>query len=105
MPGRRAFPRPLAALLAAATLLSLGWMLFTPALQGPDETGHAAYVQYLAETGHGPTTGGADPAPPLGQSQELEALVHWHNLRSVAGNDRGRPGWTAPEEQRYADAA
>lgn len=104
MPRRRTFPRPLAALLVAATLLSLGWILFTPALQGPDETGHVAYVQYLAETGHGPTTGVSDPTHPGRQSQELEALIHWHNLQSVLGVDTGRPGWTPAEEQGWERA-
>src|SRR4051812_48585428 len=101
MPGRRTFPRPLAALLSAATLLALGWILFTPALQGPDETGHVAYVQYLAETGHGPTTGETAGG---GQSQELQALIFWHNLQAVLGVSTGRPGWTAAEEQGWQRA-
>jgi hypothetical protein len=98
MTGRRRFPRPLAALLVAATLLSIGWILFTPALQGPDETGHVAYVQYLAENGHGPTTG---ETPGGSQSQELQALIFWHNLQAVLGVSTGRPGWTPAEQQGY----
>jgi 4-amino-4-deoxy-L-arabinose transferase-like glycosyltransferase len=95
MPGRRgSFPRPLAALLGAATLLSLAWILFTPALQGPDETGHVAYIQYLAETGHGPTTG---DTPGGSQSAELEALTRWRNLVSVLGLATAHPGWTDAE--------
>jgi hypothetical protein len=101
MQGRRPFPRALAALLAAATLLSLGWILFMPALQGPDETGHVAYVQYLAETGHGPTTG---DTPGGSQSQELEALIRWHNLQSVLGIDTARPGWSPAELQGWERA-
>ena len=101
MPGRRPFPRQLAALLGAATLLALGWILFTPALQGPDETGHVAYVQYLAETGHGPTTG---ETPGGRQSAELEALIFWHNLQAVLGVSTGRPGWTPAEEQGWERA-
>jgi hypothetical protein len=101
MPGHRRLPRPLIALLGAATLLSLGWILFTPALQGPDETGHVAYVQQLAETGHGPTTG---PTPGGAQSQELQSLIFWHNLQAVLGVATGRPGWTAAEERGWERA-
>jgi hypothetical protein len=91
----------LLALLGAATLLALGWILFTPALQGPDETGHVAYVQYLAETGHGPTTGATAGG---GQSQELQALIFWHNLQAVLGVSSGRPGWTPAEQQGWERA-
>src|SRR3569833_179477 len=101
MPGRRRFPRPLAALLVAATLLSLGWILFMPALQGPDETGHVAYVQYLDENAHGPTSG---ETPGVSQSLELQALIYWHNLASVLGSSTGRPGWTPAEQQGYERA-
>lgn len=101
MPGRRPFPRPLAALLGAATLLTLGWILFTPALVGPDESGHVAYVQYLAETGHGPSTGETAGAA---QSQELQALIHWTNVDAVLGMETARPGWSAAEQARWRAA-
>jgi len=106
MPGRpRTFPRPLAALLVAATLLATAWVLFTPALQGPDEAGHAAYVQQLAETGHGPSTGAVDPDDPHSTSSEMDALIRWHNLAAPLGLDTGRQGWSDAEERAYARAA
>lgn len=94
----RAIPRPLAALLIAATLLQVAWALFTPALQGPDETGHAAYVQRLAETGDGP-----DAATTQGglRSAELEAFIRWHNVASVVGMAAGRPGWSEAERAAW----
>jgi len=94
----RAIPRPLLALLGAATLLSVAWALFTPAFQGPDETGHAAYVQKLAETGDGPDVG---PTPGGTQSQEMEALIHWQNLAPLVGIDTARPGWSAAERAAW----
>ncbi|MBX5441687.1 MAG: DUF2142 domain-containing protein [Solirubrobacteraceae bacterium] len=94
----RAVPRPLAALLAAATVLSVAWALFTPALQGADETGHVAYVQHLAETGDGPSvglTGGR------AESQELRAFIRWHNLEPLTGVDTARPGWSQVERDAW----
>lgn len=96
-----AFPRPLAALLAAATVLSIGWALFTPPLSGPDESGHAAYVQQLAQTGHGPHAGDTDGKP---VSSEMEALIGWRNLDSVIGVATARPGWSAAERAAWERA-
>lgn len=96
------FPRPLAALLAAATVLSVAWTFFTPPLSGPDESGHAGYVQQLAQTGNGPsvgaTTGTAVPS-------EMEALIRWRNLDSVVGVPTARPGWSSAEHAAWAKAA
>ncbi len=39
------------AVALAAASIGLAWALLTPPFQVPDETAHAAYVQYLAETG------------------------------------------------------
>ena len=47
----RTVPRPLAALLAVATIQVVAWILVLPPFQGPDEDAHFAYVQHLAETG------------------------------------------------------
>jgi 4-amino-4-deoxy-L-arabinose transferase-like glycosyltransferase len=38
-----------------ALLNGIAWGLITPLFQTPDETGHVAYVQYVAETGKPPT--------------------------------------------------
>lgn len=40
---------------AAALLNGIAWGLITPLFQGPDEAGHVAYVQRIAETGKPPT--------------------------------------------------
>jgi hypothetical protein len=100
---RRA-PRPLVAQLLAATALSVAWAVVTAPLDGPDEIGHAAYVQHLAETGDGPR--GSDPAHPgRGVSSEAEALLFWANLEALARNDETRPAWSAAEQDAYRRAA
>jgi 4-amino-4-deoxy-L-arabinose transferase-like glycosyltransferase len=40
-----------------ALLNGIAWGLITPLFQTPDEAGHVAYVQYVAETGKPPTGG------------------------------------------------
>jgi hypothetical protein len=96
------FPRPLAALLAAATVLSVAWTLFTPPLSGPDESGHAGYVQQLAQTGNGPSVGATSGHP---VSSELQALITWRNLDSVISVSTARPGWSAAEHAAWEKAA
>jgi hypothetical protein len=55
----RRIPRPLGLLLVVAALLSVAWTFTTAPFQGPDESAHFNYTQYLAETGHRPAvTGG-----------------------------------------------
>jgi 4-amino-4-deoxy-L-arabinose transferase-like glycosyltransferase len=94
----RGVPAPLAALLAAATLLSLAWTVLMAPLQGPDEHNHVAYAQQLAETGDGPlwgtTTGGT-------HSTESTALQTWADLTPLIGVLTARPGWTDAEERAY----
>jgi hypothetical protein len=96
------FPRPLAALLAAATVLSLGWTFLTPPLTGPDESGHAAYVQQLAQTGNGPDAGATEGRS---VSSEMQALLTWRNLDEVVGVSTGRPGWSAAEHTAWENAS
>jgi hypothetical protein len=50
----RALPRLGLAIAAVAVLNAVAWSLVTPAFQVPDEVGHVAYVQALAETGRPP---------------------------------------------------
>ena len=82
-------PRPLTLLLAAAALLSIGWDMALPPFQGPDESGHFAYIQHLAETGQTPsvTTGGSPNS-----TEEQDALI-WLNLGPLTGNLTARPAW------------
>lgn len=93
-------PRPLAALLLAATVLSVAWAVVTAPLDGPDEIGHAAYVQHLAETGDGPHGGTRD----RDVSSEMRALLFWGNLDALARNDDARPAWSAAEQRAYRRA-
>lgn len=98
----RRIPPPLAALLVAATLLSLAWTLLLAPLQGPDEHNHASYVQHLAETGDGPQWGQTDGQT---HSDEAMALMEWADLHALIGGLTARPGWTEAEERAYEEAA
>ena len=89
----RRIPRPLALLLAVGALQALAWDVALPAFQGPDEAGHFAYIQHLAETGHLPsaTTGGTP------NSSEEQSALNTLNLQSLVGDLGGRPAWTAAD--------
>lgn len=54
LPSPSRIPLSLRLLLIVAFIHGTAWALATAPLQGPDEDAHAAYVQHLAETGHGP---------------------------------------------------
>lgn len=89
----RAAPAPLALLLIVAAVMSVAWNVSLPAFQGPDEAGHFAYVQHLAETGHLQTvTTGGSPS----STAEYEALTVL-NLQPLTGNLSGRPAWGAAD--------
>lgn len=84
-------PLVLALLLAVGAMQSLAWDVAVPPFQGPDESTHFAYLQYLAENGKMPSTtrGGAS-------TEESEAL-RWLNLRPLIGNLSARPAWTSAD--------
>jgi 4-amino-4-deoxy-L-arabinose transferase-like glycosyltransferase len=88
-------PAVLALLLLVGALQSLAWDVAVPPFQGPDESTHFAYLQYLAENGKMPsaTLGGAS-------TEESEAL-RWLNLRPLEGNLSARPAWTAADLQAF----
>ncbi len=98
----RRVPTPLAALLAAATLVCLSWIVLLAPLQGPDEHNHVAYVQQLAETGDGPVWGATEGGTHSSESVELQT---WQGLSALIGMLSARPGWTEPEERAYAQVA
>jgi 4-amino-4-deoxy-L-arabinose transferase-like glycosyltransferase len=79
--------------LIVGALQSLAWDVALPAFQGPDESAHFGYVQYLAETGRLPSVaaGGSSFS-----TEELEAL-RWLNLRPLTGNLAARPAWGAAD--------
>src|SRR5579871_3894229 len=95
--GRLRLPLVLGLLLAAGALQSVAWNVAVPPFQGPDESTHFAYLQYLAENGRMPSTtrGGAS-------TEESEAL-RWLNLRPLIGNLSARPAWTAADLKAFRE--
>jgi hypothetical protein len=94
----RTVPRPLAALLAMATIQVVAWIVVLPPFQGPDEDAHFAYVQHLAETGSRPAPAGAGTRA---YSTEQGEAMKWADLLVLRGVLGARPGWTEAEEQRW----
>jgi hypothetical protein len=96
----RTIPRPLAALLAVATIQVVAWILVLPPFQGPDEEAHFAYVQYLAETGKKP-----DRYAGSGRSYSTEEgeAMKWANLLVLRGVLAARPDWTPAAERRWRE--
>jgi hypothetical protein len=91
----RAVPRPLALILLVAALLSIGWDVATPALQGPDEARHFAYLQYLAETGHLPRATGANEVEEVAPgSTEVQEAMNTLYLQALIANRKARPAWS-----------
>lgn len=90
-------PVALALLLVAGALQSVAWDVAVPTFQGPDESTHFAYLQYLAENGRMPSTtrGGA--------STEESEVLRWLNLRPLIGNLTARPAWTSADLNAFRD--
>jgi hypothetical protein len=91
-----AIPKPLALILVVGALLSIAWDVATPALDGPDEAKHFAYLQYLAETGHLPRATGPNEAlqEVAPGSTEIQGLMNTLDLRATITNRRVRPAWS-----------
>jgi hypothetical protein len=83
-------PLPVALLAAVALAQGLGWAVATAPLNGPDENAHAAYAQYLAETGDGPFKNVGTGTV----STEMGVLLGELNLGPILGHFDGRPTWT-----------
>ena len=88
-------PLPLALVLVAGALLATTWAIITPPLQGPDESAHVAYVQYLAETGKAPSPRGGDGAV----SAEIVGVFTAFNLRPLVGVLGAKPAWTEADRR------
>lgn len=92
----RKVPRPLALLLAVATIEVVAWTAFTTPFQGADEQAHFGYVQHIAETGHPPvrgfTSNGIGP-----YSTEQTSGMNWFNLIALVGVADARPVWNAAD--------
>lgn len=89
----RRVPRPLALLILVGALQALAWNLALPDFQGPDESGHFAYIQHFAETGSFPSaTAGTSP-----NSGEVSTELLWLNLEPTLGDLGGKPAWTSAD--------
>jgi Predicted membrane protein (DUF2142) len=93
----RAVPRPLALLLVVAVVEMLAWNVATPLMQGPDESAHASYVQYLAETGHKPGFDGGTGT----LSTEFGNGLYAFNLYALVGERDGKPFWNRVVERDW----
>lgn len=86
-------PRPLVLFLLVAALQSIAWDVALPAFQGPDESGHFAYIQHLAETGHIPSVNSGTAS----NSTEAQDALIWLNLEPLVGNLSARPAWSSAD--------
>jgi Predicted membrane protein (DUF2142) len=79
---RRRARLPAAAWVCFAVALANGiaWGLIVPLFQTPDEPGHVAYVQYVAETGQ-PPTGGADVSHFSEEQRKLLNALRWKQIQ------------------------
>jgi 4-amino-4-deoxy-L-arabinose transferase-like glycosyltransferase len=93
----RRTPLPLAVLLVVALAQGLAWSVMTVPFNGPDEPGHIAYTQLLAETGHGPKSNSGRGSV----STEVARAQYELNIAPNVGHTSGRPTWSAlPEVSR-----
>jgi len=89
----RSVPKALWLLLLVGALQSIAWDIALPAFQGPDESAHYDYIQYLAETGSLPSaTSGRSP-----NSSETSSALNDLNLSSLIGNFDSRPAWSSAD--------
>jgi 4-amino-4-deoxy-L-arabinose transferase-like glycosyltransferase len=94
----RAVPRGFWACFVVATLNACIWAVVTPSFQVPDEIPHAAYVQYLAETGDVPRpfntqAGNLDP------SEEERVAMEY-----VPFSYQGTPNWDRQADRDAQEA-
>jgi len=94
----RGTPRALKLIVVIACLQTLAWNLALPPLQGPDEAGHVAYVQHLAETGHAPVVNGAGKP----NSTEEDTALVLLGLGPMLGNLSGRAAWPSVDRRAWA---
>src|SRR4051812_40893787 len=86
----RATPRPLAILLGIGVIQAVAWSVVTPPLQGPDESGHVAYVQHVAETGYKPDFSSGNGSV----STEEDTALFTFGLSPLIGNQGAKPAFT-----------
>ena len=95
-------PGPLRPLLAAVALAVVAWSLLVPALQVPDEGGHFAYVQSLAENGEHPA---GVPAGRLRHSTEQRVAENLARTERIAGAPDRKPPWGESTQRLWDRAA
>jgi 4-amino-4-deoxy-L-arabinose transferase-like glycosyltransferase len=102
----RRLPVPLAILLGVAAVNALAWIVAMPALQGPDEGRHVAYVQRVADAHELPFAQRRASYPRRAgeESSELALAGTWAGLEPLRGNPAARPFWTHEDERLYARA-
>jgi hypothetical protein len=100
-PGTR---RAVVACAAIALANGVAWAYLTPPFQGPDELGHASYVQYVAETGQLPRAETFEPSAQLalagdGVQFSIVQPTNWLAAREASferrmadASPRGGPG-------------
>jgi 4-amino-4-deoxy-L-arabinose transferase-like glycosyltransferase len=79
-PWWRRLPRAAWICFAVALCNGIAWGLITPLFQTPDEAGHVAYLQHVAETGKPPTgRGGISHFSP--QQRQLLNAIRWKDVQ------------------------
>lgn len=97
--GRRRVPLGLAVALVAFANAA-AWASLTPSLDAPDESEHAAYAQYVAETGKAIQR---VPTPqPAYSTEEIFAIQAMRTMAQSEPGD-GRPPWLAGDERRWRE--
>jgi hypothetical protein len=87
---------------SVALLNGIAWGLITPLFQTPDEAGHVAYVQYVAETGKPPT--GREPGAISNFSEEERRLLNALRWKEVQRRKDDRVPGTATYQKRLERA-
>lgn len=98
---RPRLPREAWVCFTIALLNGIAWGLITPLFQTPDEAGHVAYVQYVAETGK-PPTGRSGLSHFSPQERQLLNALRWKDVQRR--KDEHVPG-TATYHQNVERAA
>ena len=81
----------LLALLLAATVEALAWIVVLPPLQGPDEIGHFAYTERIVETGSIPWYRATPATPGRATSTETYTAALYGGIVAESRNLSARP--------------
>jgi hypothetical protein len=91
---------PIAVAVASLALANAAaFATLSPAFQAPDESEHAAYVQFVAESGHKPSV---QPGRSAYSSDETIAI---EAVRALTSNERldGKPPWLGLDEAHWRE--